>query len=62
MPVQRKLWAESEIESLKIVQEAGVTVTYPDKEPFAEKVTELLESYRDNEKIYTLITNIKEVE
>jgi tripartite ATP-independent transporter DctP family solute receptor len=60
--VQRKLWAESEIESLKIVQEAGVTVTYPDKEPFAKKVTELLDSYRDNEKIYKLITSIKEVE
>ncbi len=60
--VQRKLWAESEIESLKIVQEAGVTVSYPDKEPFAAKVTELLESYRDNEKIYKLITSIKEVE
>ncbi len=60
--VQRKLWAESEKESLKIVQEAGVTVSYPDKEPFAAKVTDLLESYRDNEKIYKLITSIKEVE
>jgi len=59
--VQRKLWAESELESLKIVQEAGVTVTYPDKEPFAEKVTELLESYRDDEKIYDLITRIRAV-
>lgn len=59
--VQRKLWAESELESLKIVQEAGVTVTYPDKEPFAEKVSELLESYRDDELIYDLITRIKAV-
>jgi len=60
--VERKLWAESEEESLRIVQEAGVTVTYPDKEPFADKVEELLESYRDNEKIFDLITRIKAVE
>jgi len=60
--VQRKLWAESEKESLRIVQEAGVTINYPDKEPFAEKVEALLESYRDNEKIYELITRIKAVE
>ncbi len=62
VPVQRKLWAESEKESLEIVKEAGVTVTYPDKEPFAEKVTELLDSYKDNEKIYDLITRIRETE
>ena len=61
VPVQRKLWAESEIESLKIVREAGVNIIYPDKEPFAEKVTELLESYRENEKLYDLITRIKAV-
>ena len=60
--VQRELWAKSEKESLEIVQEAGVTVTYPDKEPFAEKVGPLLESFRDNEKIYNLITRIREVE
>lgn len=59
--VQRGLWAESEKESLEIVQEAGVTVTYPEKGPFAERVGELLDSYRDNEKIYGLISRIKEV-
>jgi len=60
--VQRKLWAESEEESLRIVQEAGVKINYPDKEPFAAKVEELLESYSDNELIYDLITRIKAVE
>lgn len=59
---QRKLWAESEKESLRIVQEAGVTVTYPEKAPFAEKVQELLSSYNDNEKIYNLIQRIQAVE
>jgi tripartite ATP-independent transporter DctP family solute receptor len=61
VPVQRRLWAESEKESLEIVKEAGVTIIYPDKEPFSEKVKELLESYRENEKIYELITRIAEV-
>jgi len=59
--VERKLWAESEKESLRIVQEAGVEINYPDKEPFAEKVEELLESYRENEKLFDLITRIREV-
>ena len=61
VPVQRKLWADSEKESLEIVQREGVTVTYPDKEPFAEKVEALLESYKDDEKIFGLISRIKSV-
>ena len=61
VPVQRELWAESEKESLEIVEEAGVTIIYPDKEPFSQKVTELLESYRENEKLYELITRIRAV-
>ncbi|HDS06318.1 MAG TPA: TRAP transporter substrate-binding protein [Bacteroides sp.] len=60
--VERELWAESEKKSLEIVQEEGVTVVYPDKEPFARKVEPLLESYRDNRKIYDLITRIREVQ
>ena len=61
VPVQRKLWAESEKESLEIVEEAGVTIIYPDKEPFSQKVTELLESYQENERLYELITRIRAV-
>ena len=61
VPVQRRLWAESEKESLEIVKEAGVTVTYPDKGPFSERVADLLESYRENEKLYDLITRIRKV-
>jgi len=62
VPVERKLWEESEKESLRIVEEAGVTINYPDKAPFAAKVTPLLESYRSNEKLYDLITRIRAVE
>jgi len=43
-------------------QEAGVTINYPDKGPFASKVTPLLESYRDNDKLYDLITRIRAAE
>ena len=52
---------ETEKESLKKVEEAGVTIIYPDKGPFSEKVQGLLESYRKNEKLYELITRIREV-
>jgi len=38
---QRKLWAEKVEESLKIVKEAGVEVSYPDKGPFREAVKSL---------------------
>jgi hypothetical protein len=47
---------------LEIVQREGVTINYPDKEPFAAKVVPLLESYRDNKKLYDLITRIQMVE
>jgi len=58
---QRILWAESVEESLEAVKEAGVTVIYPDKEPFAEKVSGIYEMYRDNEVLYSLIERIKAV-
>jgi tripartite ATP-independent transporter DctP family solute receptor len=59
---QRKLWAESEKESLAKVKEAGVTVTYPEKEPFSEKVQDLLQSYESNPEIYSLIKQIQSVQ
>lgn len=60
--VQRKLWYESVKESLEIVKEAGVEIIYPDKEPFAEKVKDMYEMFRDNEVLYDLITRIQAVE
>ncbi len=59
---QRELWAESEKESLKKVQEAGVKINYPDKEPFARKVEPMIESYRSKPELYDLIQRIKAVE
>jgi tripartite ATP-independent transporter DctP family solute receptor len=59
---QREYWAASEIESLKIVKEAGVTITHPDKEPFAAKVQDMLNSYRSKPELFKLIQQIQEVE
>ncbi len=60
--LERKLWAESEKKSLEEVQKAGVKINYPDKEPFIEKVQPLIESYSDNEVIYSYIKRIQAVE
>ena len=38
VPVQRKLWAESVKHSLEEVEKAGVTIYYPEKDPYQEKV------------------------
>ncbi|MBN1118973.1 MAG: TRAP transporter substrate-binding protein [Bacteroidales bacterium] len=59
---ERKYWADSEIESLKKVQEAGVNVSYPEKEPFALKVQELLDGYKSKPDLYKLIQRIQAIE
>ena len=62
VPEERRLWALSEEESLRLVQEAGVTINYPNKELFAEKVEDLLKSYEKNPVISNLIQRIRAVE
>ena len=59
VPVQRKLWADSEEASLKAVEAEGVTITYPDKSLFAELSAPLLEAYKDDTVKYGLIQEIK---
>lgn len=56
---QRKLWEESENESLRLAEEAGVTIIYPDKAPFIERVQGLFEAYQQDEKFYGLIKRIQ---
>ncbi|MCL4112321.1 UNVERIFIED_CONTAM: hypothetical protein GTU68_015051 [Idotea baltica] len=62
VPEQRRLWKEADQEALAEVQKAGVEVIYPDKEPFAEKVSEIFESYKDQPEIYDLIKRIQAVQ
>lgn len=61
VPVERKYWAESEAESLKKVQEAGVKIIHPDKKPFEKKVEKIYEGFKDDKEIYSLIQRIKAV-
>jgi tripartite ATP-independent transporter DctP family solute receptor len=61
VPVQRKFWDESVEESLRIVQEAGVTIHRPDKTKFADKVQDLLEKHKKDEILGDLIRRIQAV-
>ncbi len=56
---QRKLWSDSEKESLAAVRKAGVQIVYPDKKPFEEQTKRILEMFDDNEEMKSLITSIK---
>lgn len=58
---QRRLWALSEKESLEKVKAAGVEIIYPDKAPFAERVKNFKEMFKDNPKLYDLINRIEEI-
>lgn len=58
---QRELWAIAEQEALVAVQKAGVKIIRPDKTIFEKKVSNMYESYKDQEEIYSLINRIKEV-
>jgi tripartite ATP-independent transporter DctP family solute receptor len=57
--VQRKLWAASETESLAAVKKAGVTVVYPDKKPFEEQTKGILDLFKDDQVMQSLILSIK---
>lgn len=57
---QRKLWDASEKESLEKVKAAGVKIYYPDKTPFEEKTKDMVEMFKDDEKMMVLIKAIKD--
>ena len=68
---QKKLWAEASEEALQVVQEAGVEIIRPPKEPFVEQVEPLYEAYARPETgkwqsadslIYNLIQRVRAVE
>lgn len=58
---QRELWVKAEQESLEAVKAAGVTVTYPDKTKFAEKVEPLYDTYKNQPEVYDLIQRIQAI-
>jgi tripartite ATP-independent transporter DctP family solute receptor len=55
---QRKLWQEAEKEAFEEVSKAGVEIIRPDKTPFAEKTSSMIEEYRDEKEKYDLIQAI----
>ncbi len=58
---EAKLWKDATDTALKAVQEGGVEIFHPDKKPFAEAVSGLYESYREDPLMYKLITEIRGV-
>lgn len=60
---QRELWKESEEESLRIVEEAGVEVSYPNKEPFREKVQHIYDDVEETKPdLYRWVERIQKVQ
>jgi tripartite ATP-independent transporter DctP family solute receptor len=56
---QKKLWKEATEEALREVQKAGVTIYYPNKTPFEDKVKPLIDEYKNEPSVYNLIKQIK---
>ena len=59
---QRRLWLESERESLEAVKAAGVQVSYPDKTLFSERSKSVLEEYQNDPDLKTFIDKIKKTQ
>lgn len=59
---QRKLWVASEEEALEAVQAAGVEVIRPDKTLFSAKTQQILDEFKDEPEIYSLIQEIQAIE
>lgn len=60
---QKVLWKEATEEALRVVQEAGVEIIRPDKEPFRNGVERMYEKYQTSDpSLYNLIQKIRAVE
>lgn len=58
---QFKLWEESVAESMRILEEAGVDISYPDKEPFRKAAEKVYETMKINDpEMYALVEKIRE--
>jgi len=56
---QAKLWKQASDEAMAAVEKAGVAIIRPDKKPFAARVRNLDEMYRDEKRVYELIGRIR---
>jgi tripartite ATP-independent transporter DctP family solute receptor len=57
---QRKIWAEAEEADMKKLEDAGVKIIHPDKEPFRESVASMWEEFNGTD-IGELIKQIQDV-
>jgi tripartite ATP-independent transporter DctP family solute receptor len=57
--VQRELWKNAEVDALQAIKDAGVTVSTPDKAPFAKLVEPMYESFKNEPEVYALIQRIR---
>ncbi len=60
--VQRKEWQKSEDESLAALEKEGVEIIIPDKQPFIEATKGVYDIYRNNEKVFSLVQQIRETQ
>lgn len=58
---QKGLWREAELEALKEIQKAGVTVTYPDKEKFRTMVQPMYEDFSKDPQLKEIIDAIQAI-
>ncbi|MCV0395142.1 MAG: TRAP transporter substrate-binding protein [Rhizobiaceae bacterium] len=59
---QRELWEAREKESRKMVEEAGSTITTPDKQPFIDAMDPVYEKHVTDDKLKDLVERIRAVE
>lgn len=59
---QKTLWREAELEALERIQEAGVEVTYPDKEIYRERVQPMYDAFKRDPEMKKIIEAIQAVE
>lgn len=61
--LQRVLWEESTEESYRVVEEAGVEIIHPDKEPFRQQSLPMYKDFKENNpKLYKWVERIQQVE
>lgn len=59
---QRELWKESTRIAMESVQEAGIEINYPDKEPFKERLKPMYDQYvKENIRLKQYIEQIQEL-
>lgn len=62
VPYQRKLWEQASREALEVVEEAGVEIIYPDREPFMEASQPFYDYLkRERPEVYELVAEIQEL-